>query len=166
MQNIIDIPEERSLPDEKYLAAYFGRQSGYYIEKYQAYRSGDKFSFNIAPFFIGFFWFFYRKLWLEGILVVLFILVSGMIEGVLYELFTVSEDVQTMIFYISSFAFGALWGFLGNYFYIRKADKSINNILSATDNEIERMYLLTKKGGVSLVPFIILLLLIIGLMLV
>ncbi|ELR72028.1 hypothetical protein C900_02023 [Fulvivirga imtechensis AK7] len=166
MQDIIDIPQEPSLPDDKYLQAYFGRQSGYYIEKFEAYTSGDKFSFNIAPFFIGFFWFFYRKLWLEGILIILFILVSGMIEGVIYDLFAVSEDTQTMIFYVSSFAFGVLWGFVGNYLYIRKADKNIKNVLMATDDEEERMYLLTKKGGVSLVPFIILLLLIIVFLLI
>lgn len=163
MNNLIDenyLPET-SLPDEKYLQAYFGTQAQYYTEKYRSYLLANKFTFNIAPFFIGFLWFFYRKLWIEGTVILIFTIVLGVVEGFVYDLFAVSESIQTTIFYVSSFAFGMLWGFTGNYFYLRRSEKSINDVLSTTSDEEERVGMLSKKGGVSLIPFIIILLFII-----
>lgn len=166
MEDIIDMPEEQSVPNERYLQAYFDRQSNYYIDKYREYTSGDKYSFNVAAFFFGFMWFFYRKLWIEGLLIILFVFGSGLIEGVVYDLFKISQNTQNIIFYVSSLVFGLLWGFLGNYLYMRKADKAINNVLVATDDEEQRMHLLSRKGGISLIPIILVLLLIIVILLI
>lgn len=163
MSNIIDenYLTENTMPDEKYLQAYFGKQTNYYTEKYRAYQAGSKFTFNIAPFFIGFLWFFYRKLWVEGAVIFFIIMASGFVEAMIYDLFAVSETIQTAIFYGSSFVFGMLWAFAGNYFYIKRSIRSIHEILASTEDEEERLDLLAKKGGVSLIPFIILLLFII-----
>ncbi|MBL6447208.1 DUF2628 domain-containing protein [Fulvivirga sp. 29W222] len=168
MSDVIDesyLPES-TMPEERYLQAYFGSQANYYVEKYKAYVAGDKFTFNIAPFFIGFIWFFYRKLWIEGSIIFFFIICSSYVEEFIYGLLKVSASVQTTIFYVSSFVFGMLWAFLGNYLYLKRAEKSINNILSSTHDEEERLGQLTKKGGVSLIPFIIILLIIIYFLLV
>ncbi|UII33013.1 DUF2628 domain-containing protein [Fulvivirga ulvae] len=163
MSDVIDenyLPES-TMPEERYLQAYFGKQANYYIERYKAYLSGNKFTFNIAPFFIGFIWFFYRKLWVEGAVIFFIIIASGFLEGLIYERFSVGESAQTIVFYVSSFVFGMLWAFAGNYFYLKRAEKSIHEILSATSDEDKRLELLATKGGVSLIPFIIILVLII-----
>lgn len=163
MSDVIDenYLSESTMPDEKYLEAYFGKQTAYYTEKYRAYLDGDRFTFNIAPFFIGFIWFFYRKLWVEGAVIFIIIVASSFVEELIYDLFSVSASVQTTIFYVSSFAFGMLWAFSGNYLYLKRAEKSICEVLSSTNDEEQRLELLAKKGGVSLIPFIIILVLII-----
>jgi len=57
--------------EDKYLTAYFGKDSEYFIEKYNLYKSGYKFSFSAWPFFFGVHWFLYRKLWIEAIAVLI-----------------------------------------------------------------------------------------------
>lgn len=154
-----DLIDNRSAsPDEMYLKAFFGRRSEYYLERYKMYRSGDKFTFNISPFLAGGVWFFYRKLWREGLLLLLFLFVTGMAEALLYDMLSVTEGTQNVINLASGFLFGTLWGFAGNYLYMRRADIKVKEVLASTSDENERQRLLAAKGGITLIPFIVIIL--------
>jgi hypothetical protein len=142
--------------EEKYLISYFGKSSSYYLEKYRAYYNGKKFSFNNSAFFVGLFWFLYRKLWIEALLIFIILFAIGIIEQIIYKSLNTNEVTQKNILYFSFFCFASIYGFIGNYLYITKADKKIKKILTMTNDDDVRMKQLKEKGGVSLVPFILL----------
>ncbi|HEX5169904.1 MAG TPA: DUF2628 domain-containing protein [Cyclobacteriaceae bacterium] len=150
------------IDDERYLIAYFGRQSDYYLEKYKAYHQGDRTTFNIGPFLAGVFWFLYRKLYKQLIIVMIAIIVLGFIEVLLYDLFDIGDDTQNVFDFLLTWVFGGILGFLGNRLYFEQADKKINRILSETSDEDERIRNLTRAGGVSWTPFVLLGLLIVA----
>jgi hypothetical protein len=151
-----------SVQEEKYLIAYFDRQSDYYLEEYRSYHQGNKFTFNISSFFAGFFWFLYRKLYRQLFICIIVIVAIGFVEGMVLELFQVDEGLSTAFDRIFNIIFALGLGFTGNYFYIGQADKNIKAILSETDNEEERMARLKKVGGTSNVPYYVLAVLVLG----
>jgi len=135
--------------------AYFGRQSDYYLSKYKAYHAGDKFTFNIGAFFFGLFWFLYRKLFIEFWAIIGLVLVTSVVEVLVFDAVGLNDASRKPYDYLLMFAFATAYGFIGNYLYIKKADKKIAGILAETENEDERIHLLHKKGGVSPAPFIV-----------
>lgn len=50
---------------------YWGSNIAYYENEYETYKRGYSLSFNWAAFFFGPWWFFYRKLYVAGILAIL-----------------------------------------------------------------------------------------------
>lgn len=149
------------IEEEKHLVAYFGRQSDYYLEKYKAYHRGNRFTFNIGAFLVGLFWFLYRKLFMETLIIVLLLFLTGVIEAVVYELFSVSDEVQKVLLFGSTLLYATIYGFIGNALYLKRADKTIRKVLSGTEEEDERIKLLKKKGGVAWIPFAIIVLVIV-----
>lgn len=147
--------------DEKYLVAYFGRQPDYYLEMNQARLRGKKYQFNIGAFFCGVFWFLYRKLFKEALIIVLLLFVLGIVEETIYSSLSTSHEIQTAVFFLSTLVFGLIYGFVGNSIYLAKAEKVIAKVLSETKEEDLRINILSKKGGTSWSPFIIILLLVI-----
>jgi hypothetical protein len=139
--------------NEKYLRAYFGRNADYYLEKYRAFYAGRRFTFNIAPFFMGGLWFLYRKLWSESIIIILFMILTGMLEQRLYPRFGVTAEQQTTIMLVSTVILGIVFGFVGNYCYLAQAEKTIHKIVSLTPDEAERVTFLSAIGGISWIPF-------------
>ena len=164
MNEIIDEPLTDSV-EERYLSAYFGKRSAHYIDKFKDYKTRGKVSFNLGAFLLGLIWFFYRKLWLEGLVLAVIFIVLSIIEGFIYETYSVSENTQQLVFYISSGAVALFFGFVANYLYFKKTDKVVNRVKAEAIDEESRIYLLDKKGGISLIPFIIILLMIIAILL-
>jgi hypothetical protein len=152
--------------EDKYLVAYFDRQSDYYLEKYRSYQLGDKFTFNIGAFFGGVLWFIYRKLFLEASIIVSLLIVYGIAESLVYDLFSINSEFQKLSYFLSSVVFATVYGFIGNQRYIKCVENRANSILSKTTDENERMRLLKRKGGVLWTPILVILLLIIALIVV
>jgi hypothetical protein len=151
-----------AINDEKYLTAYFGRQSDYYLSEYKACHNGVKFSFNIGSFFGGLFWFMYRKLFLQLLIIVGIITAIGFFQAIVSELFSLSETVEKAFEMIVKIFTWLGLGFIGNYLYIKQSEKNIRTILSSTDDEEERLMRLQRKGGVSNSPYFVLIILLIA----
>jgi hypothetical protein len=143
------------IDNEKYLAAFFGRQHDYYLEKYKYYHGGVKFTFNIGAFFGGILWFLYRKLFLHAFGIFLLFIIFSIIEGLIFDTLQVSSEFQKLEFLISNFLFATIFGFTGNYFYIKQAEKKITEIISGTESEDECINSLKKNGGVSWTAIIV-----------
>jgi Protein of unknown function (DUF2628) len=152
--------------DDKYLVVYFDRQRDYYLERYRSYHLGDKFTFNIGAFFGGVLWFIYRKLFLEATIIVLLLIAYGILESLIYDLFSINSEFQKLSYIISSVVFAIVYGFIGNQRYFKCVEKRINNILLKTMDENERIRLLKKKGGVLWTPILIIAILIIALIVI
>lgn len=144
------------------LRVYFLKQSNYYIDKHEKLEKGKKFTFNFWAGFFNTWWFIYRKMYLNALI----IFALGTILSVLFELiipfinpfhFNYSEFLVTFIFYTIPYFF--ILAFLGNYLYIIKANKVVDGFLRKHKlEELNRkdLDILREKGGTNLFLVIIL----------
>ena len=139
---------------------YFRKSKEYYIDKLTKYKSGQKFTFNVFAFLFGLFWFVYRKMYIQALLILLAIIGESFIEQLILAN-NVDENTSKTINIISTIAIATITGLLGNNLYIKQAEKSI--ALAKTkykDNEqLEKA--IKRKGGVSYILLILVVLTII-----
>ena len=140
---------------EKYLKVFFGKQTGYYWDNYVDYVNGRKFTFNIGSFFFGFFWMLYRKLYWQALGYISVLIGVDIMWNSIYSSFLVGIEIQKGIMIIDAFLFAFILGFIGNWLYFKSVDRRVSAILQTTAEEEKRIELLTKKGGVSYIAFII-----------
>lgn len=81
--------------DTKDFAAYTRASIPSYYKKFKKFENGKKFTFNFAAFFLSPFWFFFRKLYKEGIV---FLLLSLSITVALYPTMTKLGDQQAVLY--------------------------------------------------------------------
>jgi hypothetical protein len=136
------------IQNDTYLVAYFKRYPKYYIDRYKRYHHGEKFTFNIAPFFLGPFWLVYRKLYRETLLLLFFIIALAVVETFFFIYFNVSDKIYDAYESLTRIAFPLCSGFFANYFYFRRTDKNITKLLAKSENENERLALLKSHSGV------------------
>ena len=132
---------------EKYLNVYFGSQTDYYSAMYKQYLNGKKFTFNFVSFLLVPYWFLYRKLYLHGLLLFVFIAIIEQVEALLFKKLAVADQNQLIIHYSISMVLSIFAGFMGNYLYIKKMEKNLEEVFVSTDDEEQRMELIYKKGG-------------------
>ncbi len=143
---------------EKYLQVYFQAESNYYSYVYLRYLNGKKITFNLMAFFIGFFWMLYRKLYVQGLIYILTVVLMFFGWQFLIKKYQLEDQVVLYAFYGMNLLFSLFTGFVGNYIYMRHMEKNLEAVLVKTANEEERIAQLNKKGGVSVLSFFIALL--------
>lgn len=104
----------------------------YYRTKYDEIASGKKFNFNWCAFLFSTSWCLYRKMYLYGVLLLVFLYLYG--EGLqyiaAYTIGVASYDVLPnkikFILFPLQFAPGILFGFIGNWLYVQQIHKKID----------------------------------------
>jgi len=150
-----------TMKDIELYEIFFSKRKDYYIEKLHLNVEGKRFTFNYAPLIFGIFWFLYRKMYLESLIIFLILFAESNFENmVLIKLIGAEETKLFSIFFtiISSI----IAGFIGNLLYINFAKK---NIIKSKNNYVdfeERKDYLLKKGGTSFIPVILVIFLLIG----
>lgn len=149
-------------PIEEQYRIYFGRSDDYYYEKTLRIQSGKRFSFNPYALIFGLFWLLYRKQYKTIFLFTIFNIVVGIIEILICEFFGLSEGVVKVIEYFTTIGIcGTALGFYVNQNYIKNARKKILRIVEEYPQESEQIRLIEKSGGITLIPFLIIFLLLI-----
>ncbi len=168
-------------PDEKIegesvrdLAVYIGESSGFYLPVFKKMdQTSRTLTFNFAALIFGLFYFFYRKMYLVGgILLAIsaisvipsFLQMREALPQIVYEMLKIGSDIsvdnakisyyQQMINLASTinFIIGLLLSFCANRFYYIKTMSDIKKIRAATPeprDEAEYSSTLAKKGGTS-----------------
>ena len=138
---------------------FFQKRKSYYLDKWAKLRNGQKFSFNVFAFLFGLFWFMYRKMYIEAIIVFVAIIAESFLEELILTN-NIGQDTRKVISIVGIIVIATIIGFLGNYFYLRKADRIIQVAKKKyTDNEQQKIFL-KKKGGISFIFLIIILVII------
>lgn len=135
------------------LKSYFGRSENYYLEQIDGEQIRSRFSFY--AFFLNIYWFVYRKMYLEAIL-----LVGMFVLDIVVAMVTNSWAGEAS--YIVSFIFVSVCGFLGNSLYLKKAQKMVSEAQYEFETEEEQIAFLEKKGGVSYIALTVLIILSLG----
>jgi hypothetical protein len=99
-------------------------------------------------------------MYIEAIVVLIAIIAEGLLENLILPN-DIGQEKGKLINIVATIAIATIVGFLGNYFYLRKADKVIQTAKTKyIDNEQQKTFL-KKKGGVSFIFLIIILVLVV-----
>ena len=143
---------------EIHIKTFFGKNSDYYFDKWNEYKNGRIISFRPFAFLFGLFWFLYRKMYREGLLMGLLILIEGIIEEyILTDIFNIQEGDRKGFDLIIIILIAAFSGMFGNYIYMKSSERKIKKILSTDLSEEEKMKKLEGTGGTSWIFFIVVL---------
>lgn len=133
----------------------------YYRTKYDEIASGKKFNFNWCAFLFSTSWCLYRKMYLYGVLLLIFQCLYG--EGLhyiaAYTIGVASYDVLPnkikFILFPLQFAPGILFGFIGNWLYVQQIHKKIDQAyhLSNVKNTDKLTWTFTEVSRIALIAF-------------
>jgi hypothetical protein len=139
---------------------FFQISNSYYLEKLKLVESGKRFSFNYAAFLLGTFWFLYRKMYLESLLIILIFMAEFTFENYILVDLIGAEQTKLVGFLFTVF-FGISLGFIGNLLYINKSKRMVKKATQKySDYEQQKEYL-NKKGGTTYLYVVILIILIV-----
>jgi len=131
-----EIHDPEAQRDETLFRAYVGDKADKYMLNFKRLKKGDTRSgFNIGAFFLGFVWFFYRKMYLAGAVIILIPVV----------LLTVLPDLAGVI----ASGVGVALALMANTYYVKSVNKNIEQMKALDLPEDELLNRLRAKGGTS-----------------
>lgn len=146
--------------DLELFESFFQESNSYYLEKLELFEKGKRYSINYSALIFGVFWFLYRKLYKESLLIFLIIFLRTIFENFILNKFFDVENIKVFGFLFNILLLIFL-GFIANSLYIKKAKKVIENIKKNNENIDLQKNILVKKGGTNIIAPIILLAIII-----
>lgn len=137
---------------------YVGVKYYYYIPKFLKFaKQGGKASFNIPAFFFPHVWFFYRKMPIHGIIVLILSVITSIPSLIEYTLGETSALLYNSRFAafslfcsILSWAVTLICAIFGNYFYYKKAKADIDRIKANNVTPLHVDAAISAKGGTSM----------------
>lgn len=136
---------ERNWMTQKEAAAFVGSNTSFYLEKWKEHSETTLKGWNWAAMFFGIEWMVYRKMYLEAML---FFLISIGIGGV------AALFLRDLTGNLWGHCFRILIGVFGNTLYRNKALRILQRI--NTQNDSERLNILSQRGGVSPISVVVL----------
>ena len=145
-----DFGPNSALDDHALKKAFIGKNQDYYIDAWTKIKNGDAFSFHWPAFFLVVFWLCYRKMYLEGAILILIIFIETYISDMLIAKF----GAHVFIHYGIQIAYSIAAAILANKIYLNSTKRKIAKIKALTTDKEERLALAIKAGGTSWVSAI------------
>jgi len=139
---------------------FFADKEDYYLDVLKSFNKGRRVRFSPYAFFLGIFWLFYRKMYLTVFTLFLIGIAEGLFTDLLYENYLISDQTYEGLDIISRILWAAVLGFFGNKFYILEANRKISRVLDKNLSEEETIAKLSKVGGTTLIPHLIIVVLV------
>ena len=161
MQEILDSQEQDPfvVPEEE-LRTFFGRSSEYYIQQWIYWTEGQFPGINPFALLFGICWLIYRQLWLSAGGALVFFWFLGLLEKSFLTTLPVAWSSNTG-FFLKLVLLHLLIGLFGNRIYLGHAQQQIRHVKSSYSGE-EILPELASRGGTSLLPVLIFLILLIS----
>ncbi len=123
----------------------------YFTPLFKEFENGKVASFNLAAAFWSFFWLFYYRMPLFGLVgMVIFIGIDILTPSLLAPLHMPITTVQVIDFFAPVVLSVLILGFFSNWIYWWSLRHKAKRILNQNLNEAEQLELLAKKGGTNL----------------
>ncbi|WP_370299270.1 DUF2628 domain-containing protein [Roseivirga thermotolerans] len=133
---------------------YFANSRGYFLNKLPEFKEGNRYTFNLPSFLLGGVYFFYRKMYKEGVILLILIYTEQILSLNIATTFNLTFMHDTGYNIFMTFLFATVSGFIFNRLYLAKAIKVIDNIQIQEDEEAKKY--LRKQGGTSIVSALLL----------
>lgn len=154
MKDILDFPESEPSVEEASLAAFIGPEQAYYLEQWDRLQEERALGFHYTALLLGPFWLLYRQLFRETALYLGLFLGLGLLRW--SEIgFWLYEPV---FFGGRAALLNLILGASANRLYLLHCKRQVEKILNEEEKE-GRQEALRRKGGVSLLPPVVFLLL-------
>jgi len=140
---------------EEHYKSFFVDKENYYLDVLKSFSRGRRFRFNPYAFFLGAFGLFYRKMYLTVFTLFLLGITEAMLMDLLYENYLISDRTYEALDIISRILWTMVLGFFGNKFYLMEANWKISRILKKDLSEEDTRIKLSKEGGTTLFPHLI-----------
>lgn len=154
-----DLLDEEMLPVDvlamRNFRTFVGKNDDFYSAKKYEMNSGKFISFNIGAAFFGLFWLLYRKMYIELVLLMAFMLLETIVVGYYVEVQNVGHEVLGYYDLGGRIFYAVLLGFGANYLYIKYCARMIEKISMASTDEEMLNSDLRKRGGTSIVGVLI-----------
>lgn len=102
----------------------FFRKALHYLEQLKHYESGKKLRYNYSSLIFGIFWFLYRKMYLEFLLIFIIYNAETLFENIVLANIIGAEQTRFVNFFVSIF-FLFFLGLVGNNLYLKKAIRTV-----------------------------------------
>jgi hypothetical protein len=132
---------------QNYIALFVGEKFNSYYKKVWENKYNEKwfFSFNIPAFFLNGIWFFYRKMYIEGIICNAAInFFCNIVFKSFYRYFPSIFHINILSLFLSLFS-NVIFGFLANYLYLRNVKINISKLIKEKDSKNITEYLEKRK---------------------
>ena len=139
---------------------FIQEQADYYIEQWQGIQAGRWWSFNINAFLFSILWLLYRQMIRTSLLVLGVFFFEGYLESLIFRSI-LSTDVLPWWTAIRVAVFSFLIGAWGNRLYLRYVTRQIRGIKEEYPPE-EWVGMLHLRGGTSIFPVLLFLLLLLA----
>jgi hypothetical protein len=144
--------------DKELYAAYFGRSADYYLDVLERFRNGQQFVFNPYALLLGMMWFLFRKMYREALMFFAISALLGLMQTYFFRIPSIAAH-QQMIGFMVTILLNLSYGVFGNYLYMRKAITEVEFAKSQSANKEEVLGYLSNKGGTTMHPVFILIIL-------
>jgi len=130
---------------QNYIALFVGEKFNTYYKKVWENKYNEKWflSFNISSFFLNGLWFIYRKMYIEGIIckaVIVFFCKIVLRSFYSYFPSIFNNNINILSLFLSLFSC-VIFGFLGNYLYLRNVKINISKLIKEKDSKNITEYL-------------------------
>ena len=133
---------------------YFANSRAYFLNKLREFKEGNRYTFNLPSFLLGGVYFFYRKMYKEGVILLILIYTEQILSLNIATTFNLTFMHDTGYNIFMTFLFATISGFIFNRLYLAKAINVIDNIQIQEDEEAKKY--LRKQGGTSIVSTLLL----------
>ena len=144
--------------DKDLYTAYFGSSADYYLDVLERFRNGQQFVFNPYALIMGLIWFLFRKLYREALMFFAISVSLGLMQTYLFRFPAIAAHQQSISF-MATILLNLSYGVFGNYLYMRKAITEVEFAKSQSADKEEVLGYLSNKGGTTMHPVFILIIL-------
>lgn len=134
---------------DRLYSIYFASSKEYFFDKLSEFKEGNIYTFNLPSFLFGAVYFFYRKMYKEGIVFFVLIYLEQTLSLNIATTFNLTFMYGTGYNVFMTFVFALASGFIFNRLYLAKAVKVIDNVQVEEDEEARAF--IRKKGGTSII---------------
>lgn len=139
-----------------YYQALFGRDKDYWTTEAVRLEMEDRTRFNIFALVFGLFWFLYRKMYRESLIILLIIVAITYLEEIMLSNNWISRESQFDISLSINLAVSIVLGLVGNRLYLNHCSRKVADIQEAALSEAEKIKALEARGGTNiLLPAVI-----------
>lgn len=137
------------MPADQDLLAFVGTNGRYYLDAWRDAERGSRPRWNWGAGIFGPGWFFYRKMYKAGVLLLLAFGIGDVAIDVLLGLLGISLPRSSI--WLLDGAIHVVFGFIGNQLYLRRAIAVIRSLPTQEPNPTKRRFDLQRAGGTSVV---------------
>jgi Protein of unknown function (DUF2628) len=130
--------------EDEHAWAFFGKNSEYYLQRWQQRRQGSYVTFNTAAFLGGFGWFAYRRMYLVLFCLITLLIVEGMLEEAI-----LGQQRGTGAVLLANLICASLYGTFGNALYLWDAERKMKKLIRLSLPKDELLERLRRAGGTS-----------------